>query len=116
MNLGAVFVCDLLQRLDLDDNLLVANEVGLVFLFEGSAFVVQKQLGLRTIRYGTHRKLALQTILIHGLQKSATHFVIDLETGPDDGKRLIPEHNLPIWTPELEDDQPRITRIYSIAE
>ncbi len=80
-DLGFVFRGNFFYRLDLDDDLIVANEIGFVGLLENFGFLGKPKFLLGNKRNPPLRQLLFQALQIHRLQKPAAHFFIDFKHG-----------------------------------
>lgn len=74
-----MFVSEIRNRFEFDDDLSIANKIGLAGSFEDSALVTNLQLWLRDRRDPTVSKLVLQRLMVNGLQKPIPMFVIDFK-------------------------------------
>ena len=79
LHLGTMGVRQLLHGFDLDDDFVVADEVGDVFAFELGAFVVELEARLRDGGHAAAAKLDFETLLINGLQKACPLVLIDFK-------------------------------------
>jgi hypothetical protein len=89
VNLSPVFVAQLLHSLDLDNDRIVTQEIGLVGGFKLAAFILENQLLVGYEGETIVPQFPLQTFLIDGLQKTASHLIVHLEACPDDPITLV---------------------------
>jgi hypothetical protein len=89
VDLGTVLVGQFGDGLDLHDDFAKAEEIRVVMLFQGTAFVGELEFGLRLIRNVSHPQFDLQTFLIHCLQKATPLVVVHLEARPNGGVRFV---------------------------
>ena len=88
-HLGTMLIRQRRHRLDLQDDLLEADEIRLESLTKRPAFVAQWQMRLRRERNALQTQLNFQTLLIDGLSEAATFLVIDLKARPLDPEALV---------------------------
>src|SRR6266511_425315 len=99
VDLRTVFVIQVRNGLDLDDDLLKADEVRLVRLLQPPLLVSEGQLSLRQKWNSPQSEFNLKAFLVDGLQKSAAHFVVHLEASPEDHIRFLFEDQLHSLSP-----------------
>lgn len=92
-HLSAVFVCQLLHRLDFQDDLVETQEVRLVLLLQGPAFVFQLQARLLTEQNSLFFEFKCQTLLVHGLDEPVALVLVCLEASAHDPVALVPEND-----------------------
>ena len=100
VKLGTMFVSENGKGLDLHDDLLEADEIGLVSLLEGPPLVAEFQGDLRLVGDSLEPEFNGQALLIDRLQKPATFLFVDFEARPHDLVAFIPIqyfHILPLF-------------------
>lgn len=90
-HLSTVLVSQLLDCLDLDDDLLEAQEVRLILLFELPTLVLKSKSGLLHEGDLLFPELNGEAFLVHGLQESVALFLVHLEACADDPVALFLE-------------------------
>jgi hypothetical protein len=83
-DLGAVFVAQVLCRLDFHDDFIETEKIRLISLFEGFRFVAQFQLGMLDKWDALISELHCQAFLIDRFQESVSQLIVDFETGSND--------------------------------
>ena len=79
-DLGVVLTGQIAQGLQLDDDGLVTDEVGLVGLLQGTPLVADQEFPLGYERDSSLGELDFQALLVHGLQEPTSHVLVDLES------------------------------------
>jgi hypothetical protein len=82
IHLSAVLIGQFLDRLDLYDNAIEADEVGSVGLFQPIPFILQNQFPLSRKGNSQFVEFCFQAFLIYRLQKPASHLTIHFEGSP----------------------------------
>ncbi len=82
LNLRAVLVSQFRHGFQFHDDLVVADEVGLVFRAQRTVFVFQSQRHLGHEGNALQAQFDLQALLVNGFEETAALFPVNLETRP----------------------------------
>src|SRR5262249_16771173 len=101
VNLGSVGVVKRLHCLDLQDDLVEADEVRNVLLLQTAALGIKGKSDLRAEGNAPQVQLDFEGFLVHFLQKAAAEYLVHLEARPDDSIALLLIDDLHIFPPFL---------------
>ena len=93
-NLGAMLFAKLVNGLDFDNYLAMADEVGDIRLLYGTAFVEYPEFSFRLKWYTAHGEFALQALLVHLFPEAVSELTVDLVDCAANGAALLFEHEL----------------------
>jgi hypothetical protein len=82
--LGTVLVGQLGHGFNLHDDLVEAEEIGLVLLHERAAFVAERQFELGLERDFLHAEFQAKALLVDRLDEAGAFLFVDLEAGTED--------------------------------
>ena len=91
--LGPVFVRDLLECLEFDNDFSATEKIRNIGLFQKRLLVSKPKTRMFFKWNASACKFQRQALLIDALQKSTPHFFIDLETSPHDLKAFFLEQD-----------------------
>ena len=88
-NLSAMLVSEFGESLQLDDDFVVADKIGKIFLVENSASILTGQPRLRDCWDAAIVEFNAKTFLIHRLVKAAALVFVNFEAGANNGVALL---------------------------
>src|SRR5579859_1539332 len=116
-HLGFLFPGQLIEGFQLDNDIVIADEVGDVLLFELVAFVSNRQSLLADKRNATVTQLNFQRLMIDGLQEPRAQLTMYRNRSTDDRIHFILAHNLDdaqAFPPPPSSLQPPILALFPI--
>ena len=94
-DLSAMLVSEFGDGLQLDDDFLVANKIGKIFLVENFPSIFKGQSGLRDCWDAAMLEFNAQTFLIHRLVKAAALVFVNFEASANNGIAFLLEDK--VW-------------------